>query len=491
MSKKKKTIEELLEEALVREEEQPYKVPENWRWTKLGNIIKSVKGKKPKELYEVEEEGTIPYVTISYLTNGTTKETQYLPENISKVRCKEDDILMVWDGARSGFVGKGVEGEVGSTLAKLEKKKIDTNFLYYFLKFKYEYIKSNHRGTGIPHVNPEVLWNIDFPVPPLSEQKRIAEKIECLLNKIKEAKDLIEEAKKTFELRREAIFKKAFSGELTEAWRKENHSTQTPIDRFNKIKDERISIIDNKRELKEVTKLFEEFDISKNIDDNNWINLKANMFCENISCGSTPKKYNEPTDKVPFLKVYNIVNNKIDFDYKPQYIGEEAHEGKQRKSKVLPDDVLMNIVGPPLRKVAIVPNDFPEYNINQNMVRFRPLSFVLPKYIFYCLQYEKTLNKAINSTVGVVGQIIINISICREIEIPIPPLEEQREIVRILEELIDKEEKALDFLSNENLIDLTKQAILSKAFHGELGTNDPSEESVIELLKEVLQEKVK
>ncbi|MGG3447365.1 MULTISPECIES: restriction endonuclease subunit S [Bacillus cereus group] len=491
MSKKKKNVDELLEEAVVPEEEQPYEVPENWRWVKLGSVISLISGRDVSaKLCNSEGKGT-PYIMGASNISDNKLNIERWIETPTVIGVQGDILISV-----KGTIGKMIiqeleEAHLSRQIMALRcKDKVLNKYLYFYISIYIEKLKEAARGV-IPGISRDDILNAPFLLPPLSEQKRIAEKVKRLLNKIEEAKRLIEEAKEAFELRRESIFKKAFSGELTEAWRKENPSTQTPIDRFNKINDERIRIIDNKRELKEVTKLFEEFDISKNIDDNNWINLKANMFCENISCGSTPKKYNEPTDKVPFLKVYNIVNNKIDFDYRPQYIGEEAHEGKQRKSKVLPDDVLMNIVGPPLRKVAIVPNDFPECNINQNMVRFRPLSFVLPKYIFYCLQYEKTLNKAINSTVGVVGQIIINISICREIEIPIPPLEEQREIVRILEELIDKEEKAFDFLSNENLIDLTKQSILSKAFRGELGTNDPSEESAIELLKEILQEQVK
>lgn len=75
--------------------------------------------------------------------------------------------------------------------------------------------------------------------------------------------------------------------------------------------------------------------------------------------------------------------------------------------------------------------------------------------------------------------------------IPLPPFDEQEIIVSILEKVNSVDEQ-LDCVTNlEDNINNLKQSILSKAFRGELGTNDPSEESAIELLKEVLQDQVK
>lgn len=129
--------------------------------------------------------------------------------------------------------------------------------------------------------------------------------------------------------------------------------------------------------------------------------------------------------------------------------------------------------------------------MNQAIVRFRPIKYVLPKYLYYCLQYDETLRDVINETRGVVGQSNISVSQSRNLVMPIPSIEEQAEIVSKLEEMIKREEIVLSLVSDEKNLDELKQSILSKAFRGELGTNDPSEESAIELLKEVLQEQVK
>ncbi|EJQ42109.1 hypothetical protein IEE_04272 [Bacillus cereus BAG5X1-1] len=74
---------------------------------------------------------------------------------------------------------------------------------------------------------------------------------------------------------------------------------------------------------------------------------------------------------------------------------------------------------------------------------------------------------------------------------PIPSIEEQEQIVIVLDELLEKEEYIQSLLEQEEAIRLLKQSILSKAFRGELGTNDSSEENAIELFKKILQEQVK
>ncbi len=149
----------------------------------------------------------------------------------------------------------------------------------------------------------------------------------------------------------------------------------------------------------------------------------------------------------------------------------------------------MNIVGPPLKKIAIIPEEYNEMNMNQAIVRFRPIKYVLTKYLYYCLQYEETLREVINATKGVVGQSNISVSQSRNLVMPIPSIEEQNVIVSKLEELIEREEETLNLVSDGKKLEELKQSILSKAFKGELGTNDPTEENAIELLKGVLKAK--
>jgi type I restriction enzyme, S subunit len=109
----------------------------------------------------------------------------------------------------------------------------------------------------------------------------------------------------------------------------------------------------------------------------------------------------------------------------------------------------MNIVGPLLKKIAIIPEEYTEMNMNQAIVRFRPIKYVLPKYLYYCLQYDETLRDVINETRGVVGQSNISVSQSRNLVMPILFIEERAVIVNKLEELIEREEIALNRVSDE------------------------------------------
>lgn len=439
MSKKKqKSFEELLEEALVPEEEHPYKVPENWVWVRLGSVISSVKGKKPKELLETKESKSIPYVTIDYLTNGVTEETKYVPEQISKVRCNKEDILMVWDGARSGFVGRGVEGEVGSTLAKIEKRKFDTGYLYYFLKSKYEYINNNHRGTGIPHVNPEVLWNIPFPVSPLNEQKRIAEKIERLFAKIDEAKRLIEEVKESFELRKISIIKK---------------------------------IIDEGKE--DAQQRGWKFAAIKNIFE--------------IKGGGTPSKSNESywNGTIPWISAKDMKTLYI--QETKDYITEEGLNNSSAKM-VTKGSIAMVVRSGILQHSLPVAYLMTDCTVNQDLKVFNSGDELVNKYFLW---YVKANEKYLLNEYSKAGTTVNSIEFekFKSHIMSIPPREEIEKKIIKLESIVNKENEIKMYVDQILQLENLKHAILHKAFRGELGTNDPTDEHAIGLLKEVLKSK--
>ena len=236
MAKKKMTLEEKLEEAIVKD--APYEVPDNWINVKLNSIVKFEKGKKPKILIDDFEDKAIPYVTIKYFQ--TKEADQYTFETETNRLCKEDDILIVWDGARAGLIGTGVKGALGSTLCNIRFDDINKKFMYYYFLSKYDLINSNTKGTGIPHVDPSYLDTLVLSIPPLKEQQRIVDRIESLFEKLDKAKELIEEARDDFEKRKSAVLEKAFRGELTKEWRKESYINsnlmELLLNQYNKLK---------------------------------------------------------------------------------------------------------------------------------------------------------------------------------------------------------------------------------------------------------------
>jgi len=186
-------------------------LPKGWMWVRLGEIIYFIKGKKPKNLGDKNEFLKFPYINIEAFE---LKRFYQYTDGENCPTCEPDDILIVWDGARCGLVGRGVKGVIGSTLAKLECSGINKSLLYYFLQTQYEYINKHPRGVGIPHVEPNLFWNISFPFPPLTEQQKIVEEIERRFSVADEVEKAIDNSLKQAERLRQSILKMAFEGKL-------------------------------------------------------------------------------------------------------------------------------------------------------------------------------------------------------------------------------------------------------------------------------------
>lgn len=153
-----------------------------------------------------------------------------------------------------------------------------------------------------------------------------------------------------------------------------------------------------------------------------------------ITSGSTPAQTAFVEKGIPYLKMYNLRNQKIDFFHKPQYIKEEVHNGQLKRCRAFSGDIIMNIVGPPLGKIAIIPYDLPECNFNQAAVLIRPLIKEMNQFIFWYLN-ELSEIKSIE-TKGVAGQDNISVTQAHNMRFPLPPLSEQNRIVQKLDELM-------------------------------------------------------
>ncbi|MGR3113217.1 restriction endonuclease subunit S [Vibrio vulnificus] len=325
---------------------------------------------------------------------------------------------------------------------------------------------------------------------------------------------------------RELILELAVQGKLV---------PQDPNDEPASVLLERISV--EKAKLVKEKKIKKQKDLPAISDDElpylipeNWEWCRLDDICFGITSGSTPPKssFNE-SEGIPYLKVYNIRDQKVDFDYKPQFVDIECHLTKLKRSCLYPGDVIMNIVGPPLGKVAIISNDYPEWNCNQAITFFRPIETALNTYIYTYLR-AGTFLKAID-LIGTAGQDNISVTKSRSILLPTPPLKEQHRIVDKVHELMalcDQLEQQtedsieahqvlvttlLDTLTNsadadelmqnwarisehfdtlfttEESIDQLKQTILQLAVMGKLVPQDPSDEPAAELLKRIAEEK--
>jgi type I restriction enzyme S subunit len=440
MAKKKQDLspEERLAAALVPEKEWPYALPDGWKWVYLGEITTIVGGGTPSSRCpEYYDDGKIPWITPAdlsdynevYISHGRRNITQLGLEKSSAKLMPENTVLLS-SRAPIGYVAIAANDICTNQGFKsfLPSIHFIPEYLYWFLKGNQALLQQYASGTTFLELSSRRASEIKLPIPPLSEQHRLVARIESLFAKLDAAKEKVQSVLDSHETRKAALLHDAFAGKLTAKWRREQG-------------------------------------LSLNV----WRIEKLENLCEKITCGKTPKNDIAPQGEIPYLKVYNIVNDEIDFQSKPQYIPRDVHETKLQSSKLKPNDVVMNIVGPPLRKIAVIPDTYPEWNMNQAIVRFRPKADLNYRFLYYALLNPETLDDVIQKTKGVVGQANISITQSRNLKIKVPPLPEQQEIIRILDRLLAREQRARQ-AAEETLaaIDRMKQSILARAFRGEL-----------------------
>ncbi|WP_201617692.1 restriction endonuclease subunit S [Psychrobacter immobilis] len=149
----------------------------------------------------------------------------------------------------------------------------------------------------------------------------------------------------------------------------------------------------------------------------------------------------------------------------------------------------MNIVGPPLGKVSVVPNDYPEWNINQAIVIFRPLYTNVAYFKFFLLS-DITVKLMERQAKATAGQLNLTLEICRRLPIPVCSNEEQTLIVSILDNRLSVIEKNInEIILQLEKANLLKASILHKAFQGKLIPQDPNDPPASELLAQIQAER--
>jgi len=442
MAKKKQielTIEEKLQNALVPKEEQPYKIPSNWCWTYIHNIAIVVTGKTPSKKNKEYYGGKFPFFKPADLDAG--RNMQYATEYLSE---KGKSISVIIPEKATGICCIGTIGKCGYFLVEGTTNqqintvisKINPLYSYYFFNtnsFVRELI-FKASATTIAIVNKSKLESCLFPVAPLNEQQRIVNIIESLFVKLDRAKELIENTLAQFEQNKMAILHKAFTGELTAKWRKENNINEKNF--FNKVK------------LKNVIKLISGRDVSVSL-------------CNDKSIG------------IPYiLGASNIKDNKFFIERwieNPVVVSEK-------------NDILLSVKGT-IGKLYLQKEE--KINISRQIMALRALNELNTHYLYYFLLREcERLKFEGNGLIpGISRKDILDLNIL------LPTLEEQQEIVNILDNLLAKYNKIKNLEQQLEKIELLKKAILAKVFRGELGTNNPDEESAENLLKEILAEK--
>ena len=345
-------------------------------------------------------------------------------EDISKYILRENDFLVSLTG-NVGRVALLTEDFLPAALnqrvscIRIKDENLLPKFLfYYFLRKQFQKDCIN-ASQGVAQLNLSTKWLEQYPIPVLSieEQKRVVARIEELFSELDNGVETLKKTKQQLAVYRQAVLKEAFASSNAQRVRLED-------------------------------------------------------LCYFITKGTTPAKtvMTSGSGEIPFIKVYNLTfDNTLDFSIDPTFVDKDTHNGFLGRSVVLPGDVLMNIVGPPMGKVSIVPESYSEWNINQAIARFRCSEGLYNKYLAYFLGYSDTVEQMKSKAKATAGQFNLTLEICRDIQIPVPSIEEQKKIVFDIETKLSQQQKIADTIELAlQQAEAMRQSILKKAFEGDL-----------------------
>ena len=509
------SIEERLEQSIVAKEEEPYKLPNNWVWTRLGDIVDVKGGKRiPKgEEFSKEKTKNIYLRVTDFKNRGIDFEnlkfiSDEIAEKINNYRISSKDIYLSIAGTigKVGIIPQKIDNSfLTENACKLTNiNNIDQKFLLNLLEsslIKKE-IKTSITSSGQPKLAIFRIENFPIPLPPLEEQKRIVEKLDSLFEKIQKIKEIIEEVKEKTTSRREAILSKAFSGELTEKWRGENH-TENARELLVKINDEKIKLWEDeckkaedegkKKPAKPKLKTIDEMLIGAEEEPyklpNNWFWTRLGDIIYQVR-GVSYKPNNILTSKagIRILRGGNIQEGKLILENDDIFIEKEIVKQEQLIKKG--DIVITASTGSikAIGKNTYIKNDILNTAFGAFLKVVRSNKNINSDLLGHFFQ-TRTYKKHIEDNVQGVNINNIKNEHIDSILFPLPPLEEQKEIVRVLDKVFEEENRISELISLENKIEILEKTILDRAFRGELGTGNNNDEPAIELLRRCLEER--
>lgn len=423
-------------------------LPKGWANVSIGEIYYFTGGGTPSKAIPSYWDGDIPWASIKDISRVEVLESTQ--DRITELGLKNSasnltQIGEVIIGTRM-LPGKPILTKISTAInqdLKIVRSHlpIPSSYTYYLFRNLEKEIESRSAGTTVKGIRLNNINSIQIILPPLAEQNRIIVKLDLAFGYLDTLKVNLACVPKLLKTFRQSVLTQAMSGKLTEDWRQRNNVS------------------------------------------NKWKEELAKDCCTKVQSGGTPKS-GFTSEGIPFLKVYNIVNQKINFEPRSQFISEQAHNHSMKKSVLIPGDVIMNIVGPPLNKIALVPNTYSEWNHNQAITLFRTKPYLLSSFLYYFFCEGTSVKSLYNETKGIVGQVNISLSQCRKFKIRVPSIEEQQEIVDRIEALFAKSDTIeSQYIILKERIDKLPQALLSKAFRGELVPQDHDDQPASVLLE--------
>ncbi|MGY6530586.1 MAG: restriction endonuclease subunit S [Cyanobacterium sp.] len=363
-------------------------------------------------------------------------------------------------------------------------------YFYFLANWKNSLIDKQY-GSATNYIRLGNITEFSVPIAPLNEQKRIVAKLEKLLAKVNDSCDRLSRIPSILKRFRQSILASACSGRLTADWRKSHPDIEPAEELLKRIQEERIKSYEEEcakakaegRRKPPSPKSSEIVDY----DVDTWkITTLESVAVNIVDCPhSTPKWSN---NGLICVRTTNFLPFKLNLE-DVKYVSYETYLDRISRLKPQEGDILYSREGGILGIACQIPKDT-EICLGQRMMLIRCSSELFDdRYMTILLNSEIVLSQVRNLITGTASPHL-NVGDVKKYTITIPPLEEQKEIVKRVEALFRKcdliEQR---YLKAKTYTDKLTQSILAKAFRGELVPQDPNDEPAEILLERIREEK--
>lgn len=480
-------------------------IPSSWTKDKLGNVCDMTSGGTPSRKRKDYFNGNIPWVKSGELTDGLVKDieefiTDEAVKNSSAKIFPAGTLLVALYGATVGKLGILTCDAASNqaVCALFPQNGLDTKYLFWYLRCVRNDLVSQAIGGAQPNINQGILRNLVVPIAPKIEQKRIVSEIEKRFSRLNEATAALKRIKANLKRYKASVLKAAVEGKLTEEWRKQHPDIEPASEFLKRIKEKRKlwhDKADKKTKQERTKKPKKNYDFSI-IREKSKIPSWAEANLENLiyiagRIGWRGLKAEEYTENGPlFFSVHSLnYGEKVDFRDALHISMDRYNESPE--IQLQENDILLAKDGSGIGKIGIINNLDQLATVNSSLLVIRSLEAFIPKFLFYFLSGPQLQSIVKQRITGSATPHLFQRDI-KKFTLSIPPLEEQKEIVKELEQhltIIEKLELSINI--SEKRSELLRQSILKKAFSGKLIPQDSNEETTIKLLKKIKAPKEK